>query len=190
MTGSIDPITALERSWDELAKVIANLDDAALRAPCADCPAWDVRGVLNHVLGAALMFNGANDGVELPEDAGDAIGSDSAASAVAAIGAANVASWARPGGLEGERVYPFGSYPAPMGLVINVGEVALHAWDIAKATGQPARIDADVAQLVLDFYQHAPMDDLRAHGVYGPEIPVDASAPVADRLLGFMSRQP
>src|SRR3954453_3606480 len=109
MTGSIETITALERSYDELAKVVANLDDAALRAPCPDCPAWDVRGVLNHVLGAALMFNGANDGAELPEDAGDVIGRDSAASAVATIGAGNVASWARPGGFDGDRVYPFGT---------------------------------------------------------------------------------
>ena len=71
-----------------------------------------------------------------------------------------------------------------------MGEVALHAWDLAEATGQTAIIDSDVAQIVYDFYRQLPMDDLRAGGVYGPEFEVAATAPVQDRLLGFLSRQP
>ena len=66
----------------------------------------------------------------------------------------------------------------------------MHAWDLAAATGQHATIDDDTAWLVYDFYAYVPMDELRAHGVYGPEVPVPETAPIADRLLGFLSRQP
>lgn len=66
----------------------------------------------------------------------------------------------------------------------------MHTWDLAKATGQPAQIDPEVAQLIYDFYRAIPMDGMRAGGVYGPEISVPESAPVQDRLLGFLSRRP
>jgi uncharacterized protein (TIGR03086 family) len=110
--------------------------------------------------------------------------------ALRATAATNVASWRQPGALEGDRAYPWGTFPAGAGLLINLGEVAVHTWDLARATGQPGEIDADVARLVYDFYRRVPMDDMRAAGVYGPEISVPESAPVQARLLGFLSRQP
>ena len=148
-----------------------------------------MRALLDHILGGAVMYVAANDGLLVGEDGGAIVGEDPSL-AVAEVAAANLASWRQPGALEGERTYPFGTFPAPAGLVSNIGEVALHAWDVAKATGQEAHLDPDVAALVLDLYTHVPMDDLRAHGVYGPEIAVPDSAPVSDRLLGFLSRQP
>ena len=187
MTDAIDPVTALERSYDELAKVVANLRPDQLALPTT-CPDWDVRGVLNHILGGALMYIAANDGRLVAEDGGDVVGADPGL-ATSEMAAANLESWRRPGALEGERTYPFGTFPAVAGLVINVGEVALHAWDIAKATGQEARLDEGVAAVVLGLYRQVPMDDMRAHGVYGPEIPVPESASVQEQLLGFLSRE-
>jgi uncharacterized protein (TIGR03086 family) len=73
--------------------------------------------------------------------------------------------------------------------VSNVGEVAVHSWDVARATGKPARIDEHIAALVLDFYLQVPMDDVRAHGVYGPAIAVPETASADDRLLAFLGRE-
>jgi uncharacterized protein (TIGR03086 family) len=188
MTVPIDGINALERSYDQLAKLVANLEAEQMTAP-TNCPAWDVKALLNHILGGALMYTLVNDGQAALEDAGDVVGDDPA-TALAEISAANVASWRAPGALEGDRTYPWGTLPAGAGLISNVGEVALHAWDLAKATDQTADIDPDVAQIVNGFYQMVPMDDLRAHGVYGPEIAVPEDASVQDRLLGYLSRQP
>ena len=123
---TIDGITALERSYGELSSVVAGLDDHDLRKP-TNCPDWDVRGLLNHTLGGALMYIGVNRGETLGEDAGDVVGDD-AASAVARLASANIESWRSPGALDGERVYPWATVPAPWGLVVNVGEVALHTW--------------------------------------------------------------
>ncbi len=188
MTDNDNPIAALERSYDELAKAVANLSADQLSAP-TNCPDWDVRGLLNHTLGGGLMYTLVNDGIVATEDAGDVAGSDPVG-AVAQVAEANLASWRAEGALVGDRAYPWGTFPAPVGLLINLGEIAVHAWDLAQATGQHATIDPGAAQLVYDLYTNIPMDDMRANGVYGHEIPVDSSAPVADRLLCFLSRRP
>ena len=101
MTTSIDGVTALVRSYELLSSVVAGLDDHDLRKP-TNCPDWDVRGLLNHTLGCALMFIGVNRGETLGEDAGDVVGDD-AASAVARLASANIESWRPPGALDGER---------------------------------------------------------------------------------------
>jgi uncharacterized protein (TIGR03086 family) len=92
--------------------------------------------------------------------------------------------------LDGERAFPFGTFPAPMALLINVGEIAVHGWDLAKSTGQDATIDPDVAELLLDFYRSIPLDEFRAHGAFGPEVEIDPAAPAADRMLGLLGFQP
>lgn len=185
---AIDGVTALQRSYDHLEGVVADLDAGQLALP-TNCPDWDVKAVLNHILGGALMYTLANDGRQAPEDAGDVVGDDPVR-ALADISARNLASWRSPGALEGERHYPWGTFPAPVGLVINVGEVALHTWDIGRAIDHDSPLDADVAKLVFDLYSQVPLDDMRANGVFGPEIEISESAPIQHRLLSLLSRRP
>jgi hypothetical protein len=61
---------------------------------------------------------------------------------------------------------------------------------MAKATGQDATIDPEVAELLLDFYGSIPLDEFRAHGAFGPEVEVDPTAPPADRVLALLGFQP
>jgi uncharacterized protein (TIGR03086 family) len=182
----MDGVIALERAYGQLQKLVAPLGSADLVAPtpCAD---WDVRAMLNHTLGTAWMFVLVNQGRSAGEDAGDVVGDDPLV-AVNATADANLASWREPGALDGDRAYPFGTFPAPAGLMINLGEIVLHAWDLAKATGQDASLDPEVAHAVEDFYRHVPVEVLRGHGVFGAEISVPDDAPAQDRLLAFFGR--
>lgn len=187
MSDSIDDITALERAFGELAHVVSNLGADALDRPTG-CPGWDVQDLLNHTLGTAVMFTLTNAGQAAGEDAGDLVGDDPVG-ALARTSGANLAAWREPGALDGDRTYPWGTFPAGVGLVINTAEVALHSWDLAMATGHEARIDPAVAQPVYDFYRQMPLEEFRAHGAYGAEVSVAASAPVQERLLGLLGRQ-
>jgi uncharacterized protein (TIGR03086 family) len=185
----MDGAAALELAYGQLTTTVGNVSTEELGTASA-CEGWDLRDLLNHVLGAGWMFTRANLGeTGVPEDAGDLVGDDHVA-ACKALADANVAAWRGPDALDGERTYPFGTFPAPVALMINVGEIAVHAWDIAKTTGQPSDIDPEVATLLLDFYSSMPLDAFRAHGAFGPEVPVDESAPVADRMLGLLGFQP
>jgi uncharacterized protein (TIGR03086 family) len=184
----MDAVDALERSQARLLGTVGNIPAGSLASASA-CEEWDLRALLNHVLGAGWMFTLANRGESVPEDGGDLVGDDHVA-ACAAMAEANVASWRADAALEGERAFPFGTFPAPMALMINVGEVAVHTWDLAKATGQDATIDPEVAELLLAFYGSIPLDEFRAHGAFGPEVEIDATAPAADRMLALLGFQP
>ena len=122
-----DPIDALERSYEQLAKVVANLSPGQL-ALRTSCPDWDVRALLDHTLGAGLMYALVNEGQVAGEDQGDVAGDDPVG-AVARTAEVNLASWRAAGALDGERAYPWGTLPAGAGLLSNLGEVAVHAWD-------------------------------------------------------------
>ena len=184
----MDIVSALEVSYDQTAKLVANLEATQLDAP-SPCAGWDTRAMLNHLLGATWMFTLVNQGRPAGEDAGDVIGDDPSL-AVAAAAKENLASWRQPGAFEGDRAYPFGPFPADGAALINLEEVVVHNWDLAKATGQELRIDADVAQMVYEFCQSLPLDDFCAHGAFGPEVAVSESAPLPAPLVALLGRQP
>ena len=70
-----------------------------------------------------------------------------------------------------------------------VSDVFLHTWDLARATGQDERLDADTCAAMLDGMQ--PIEELlRSSGQYGPAVPVPDDADVQTRLLGFIGRDP
>jgi uncharacterized protein (TIGR03086 family) len=79
-------------------------------------------------------------------------------------------------------------------------DLALHGWDLARATGQDETMDpADVERLwaSTSAIPAEVMERYRTPGafgpgieVFGPEVKVPEDAPLQDRLLGFVGRNP
>lgn len=79
-------------------------------------------------------------------------------------------------------------------------DMVLHGWDLARATGQDDTMDpADVARLWAMTSAIPPelLEKFRTPGafgpgitVYGPEVKVAEDAPLQDRLLGMIGRDP
>ncbi len=182
----MDPVDQLDHAYVHLGKLVTELSPPALSA-ATPCPGWDVRALLNHVLGAARMFTLVNAGHAAGPDAGDLLG-DNPVGAVTTIAADNVASWRNPGGLDGQRTYPFGTFPAAAALLVNLTEVVVHAWDLARATGQGWTIDATVASVLDGFWAAVPLDEARARGAFGPAVTTSSDAPAAARLLAYLGR--
>ncbi|MGO1509687.1 MAG: TIGR03086 family metal-binding protein [Actinomycetaceae bacterium] len=84
----------------------------------------------------------------------------------------------------------FGEVPLPQAVArFYVGDVFMHTWDLARATGQQAVLDPELAGSLLGGM--AQMEDvLRSSGQYGPAVPVPDDATVQDRLIGFIGRDP
>ncbi|MEV5001886.1 TIGR03086 family metal-binding protein [Nocardioides sp. LML1-1-1.1] len=80
--------------------------------------------------------------------------------------------------------------PLPQAVAqFYTGDVFLHTWDLARATGQDDRLDAERCRTMLEGMQ--PLDEiLRQSGQYGPKVPVADDADVQDRLVGFIGRDP
>jgi uncharacterized protein (TIGR03086 family) len=70
-----------------------------------------------------------------------------------------------------------------------LGDVVVHTWDLARATGLDETLDADVVHDMLVGME--PMDEmLRASGQYGPKVDVAPDADEQTRLIAFTGRQP
>lgn len=185
----MDHTDALETAWQHGGDVLAGLrpDDLTRTTPCAG---WDVRELLVHTLGESHMMSEVNRGAASSNEYLDFVGDGATlVDEWQRIGAENVASW-RGSGLEDDRVYFYGTFPARAAVLINLGEIVVHSWDLARATEQAFVIDADLAGLVYGLYTAFPLDGMRANGSLGPEVPVSADASVADRMLGLLGRQP
>ena len=181
-------LTALDDSYARAAKVLADIDAAQLALP-TPCVQWDVRATLDHLIGATWMFTLVNQDQAVGEDAVGIGGGDPVA-ALTNAAAANVASWRVPGAFDGDRTFPFGTFPADAAAMMNLSEVVVHTWDIATALGVDPTIDPTVAEMVYAFYRRMSLDPYRAHGAFGAEISTDRSAPAADRLLALLGRRP
>ena len=73
--------------------------------------------------------------------------------------------------------------------MIYTGDVFLHRWDLARATGQDETLDPDKCAAMLEGM--LPMDEvLRQSGQYGPRVDVPDDADVQTKLLAFIGRTP
>lgn len=84
----------------------------------------------------------------------------------------------------------FGDVPVDQAISqFYTGDVFLHSWDLAMATGQAIALDEDRCAAMLAGME--PMDEmLRQSGQYGPKVEVPADADVQTRLMGFIGRDP
>ena len=73
--------------------------------------------------------------------------------------------------------------------MIYTGDVFLHRWDLARATGQDETLDPDKCAVMLEGM--LPMDEiLRQSGHYGPRVHVPDDADAQTKLLAFIGRTP
>jgi uncharacterized protein (TIGR03086 family) len=183
----------LHRAANETAeKVMANVsrDQLGLASPCAS---WTVRDVVNHLVGNAYWFEAiARDGVapDRPDNAapdetsGDYVGRfrDGAAGAVAAFDSAM-----------GKTLnLPWGPMPASVFVVMASADQFVHAWDLARATGQDVDLDPDLAAQFLGFYRQAIVDEYRGPdrlAPFGALVITDSADPV-DQLIAITGRTP
>jgi uncharacterized protein (TIGR03086 family) len=181
---------SLERAQAVTREVLANVtvDQLDMRTPCES---WNVRDVVNHLVGANNWFAGTmTEGESAPEDKNDYASGDYL-SAYDSACKASVAAFDAPGALEKTVRLPFGELPAAMYLGLATNDVFAHGWDLAKATGQPTDLDPDVAVPLLAAMEAGLPDALRGpDGVapFGPKRSAPPGAPAADKLAAFLGR--
>lgn len=180
------------RAAAPLAGLIRDItpDQLSTQTPCAE---YDVRKLVNHLLfwGPSVDGAGRKEAVAPPAGAEtdlDLTRGDWRAALDAQV-ERTVATWSRPGAWEGTTHMGAAELPAPLVGAMVVGELVLHGWDLARATGQhPAWDDDLIAYLHEETAKNA--GNGREMGFYGPEVPIPASSPLLDRLLGLTGRDP
>ena len=182
----------LERANASTEKVLANVsrDQLGLTSPCAS---WRVRDVVNHLVGNNFWFEAiARDGVAperqnnaAPEETeGDYFARyrDGSAKAVAAFESA----------MDKTLNLPWAQMPASVFIVMASADQFVHGWDLARATGQSADLDPDLASQFLAFYRQAIADEFRGpdpEAPFGPLVSTLSADPVA-QLVAITGRTP
>lgn len=188
------PADRLARALEATGALIAAIqnDQWSNATPCSE---WNVRTLVNHLVFGNRMFAGILRG-EPPPPLGDLprlrdidqLGHDPVG-AYHEAGAELQAAFSQPAVLERTFQAPIGLVPGAVLLHLRITELLVHGWDLAHATGQPARLPDDLAEEELAFARSPRAPDVPRSGhPFGPaqSIPDDAAA--IDRLAAYLGR--
>jgi uncharacterized protein (TIGR03086 family) len=190
MTADAETVTLLERALDQTAGLIAAIDasQAGLATPCAG---WDVRALVGHLAGLDLrnfLVSARGEAADWTAPA-EEIGDDWAA-AFRDRAEPLRAAW-RAADLDRPVTGPGGEAPLRLRADQQITELAMHDWDLARATGQPAELDPALAEHALRWSRGMLRPEFRGPGkAFGVEVPVPNDAPAYERLAGWFGRDP
>ena len=177
---------------ERYARVAAALTDRVRQVPAegwdnpAPCAGWVARDIIRHIVDTSAFFlarthAGAPAGPSVDEDPAGAW----AAARDAVLAGLNDPAVA---GLE---------YDTPMGrstfeqtvAMFGVGDILVHTWDLARATGLDETLDPGEVHRLLTALE--PMDEMMRQGdAFGPKVEVPAEADEQTRLIAFTGRTP
>ena len=179
---------------EQMSQIAAGAANADLTAS-TPCTEFDLRGLVNHVIGttAALAAVGRREPLDADDPYGakeDATGGDWAGE-LTARATALAEAWSTPAAWEGTVSMAGQELPATLIGEMSLAETLLHAWDLAQASGQQLTVPDDVGRELLRHIDET-AEWGRSMGAYGPEVTVDQSdrAPAFARALAAAGRNP
>lgn len=100
-----------------------------------------------------------------------------------------VSAWQEPPAWEGQTQVGGVDLPGAAADQFGLNELVIHGWDLARATGQhfdpgdaPAGVSYDLLSALADPATRPP--------IFGPVVPVPATASLLDRAVGMSGRDP
>jgi uncharacterized protein (TIGR03086 family) len=153
------------------------------------CDEWDVRALVNHVVGGntryAMLLHGATAADVDETRSADHLRGDALAAFVATASDMQRA-FAEPGALERIGHHPAGDRRGAELLDMRVLDLAIHAWDLARAIGADDTLSPDLVEFLLA----APIDleTGRRRGTFAPPVAESTDANPQARLLALVGR--
>jgi uncharacterized protein (TIGR03086 family) len=183
----VDQIERIDRATKFAEEKVAGVESADLSRP-TPCEEFDVRALLNHLIGNLGLLATVARGEAAERPQGDQFGSDPGA-AYSEGRRALMSALSAPGVFDRDWVMPFGTLPGQTMAGVAFMEHLTHGWDVARATGQDDTIPPDLLEECMAVATAAG-DLLRMPGVCGPPVPVPDSATAQDKFIAFMGRRP
>ena len=175
------------RAADFAVRIVGGVrrDQLGDATPCAE---WTVRMVLNHVVAGNLFFVHLATGSPPPERGADHLGNDPWAVFRGSVHAVT-AVFEADGFLDRVMTAPFGDASGRQLVEMRRNELTVHAWDIARATGQSTDFDPEVIAACTASYKSSPWLSDRTGAPFDLEQPAPPGASNADRLAAFLGRK-
>jgi uncharacterized protein (TIGR03086 family) len=175
----------------EAARVITGVPEGTLNAP-TPCGDWDLRTLLNHTIlwtsysaerrahgesvDEALMNKDFTADPGFREDYAQQIGKA-------------IDAWSDPAAWAGNRDMMGSLTPAADIGAMLLMEMALHGWDVARATGQEFSTDAQTASALEDIVQ-AQAELFRKYQGFADAVEPPRNATAFERALALAGRDP
>lgn len=176
-----------------LAALVAGIEEADLARP-TPCTEYSVGDLLDHVAGFPVAFAAAARKEPLELDGPPPVG-DAATLApgwrerIPADLDALVEAWHDPAAWTGMTRAGGVDLPGEVCGLVALGEVVLHGWDLAVATGRPWSVDDAALEALESFLAGFSVPD-GVERPFAPAVPVASDAPLLDRVLARAGRDP
>ncbi|MCC9308419.1 TIGR03086 family metal-binding protein [Kitasatospora sp. RB6PN24] len=175
----------------ESARVAKGITADQLTAP-TPCTEFDTRALINHWV--RYTSHGLEHRAlrkELPAELveRDFTADPAWADAYAAQLERGVAAWAQPAAWEGDIDLGGMAMPAPAVLGLLLAELALHGWDVARATGQEYQCSEESAEVLLAVVREN-AETYRQYQGFADAVVVADGAPAFERALALSGRAP
>lgn len=191
ITGT-NAITLLGAAHTALRTAVAGIpaDGWDLPTPCEH---WNVTQVLQHATGDQIGFAAAITGGPWPsEDPFQPSGrlTEDATTMLDRALDASAAAFATVDADAEQVPVPLPQGPLPLWIAAGAAalDAAVHAWDIAVATGAPSPLTASESAQLLTVAKQI-VEPLRAYGAYAAALPVAEDADGTAALLAYLGRR-
>ncbi len=188
----MEPLDALALATSTFVDMLTQVGEAQMHL-ATPCEEWDVRALIEHVsMGSEMaiaLIDGASKEEALEYRDREFGGDDPISSCRSAVGAQmtrmrTVTDW------DAVVHHPVGDVPASQLIGFRIGDLTLHAWDLAIAIGADAGLPEDLAGVVYESMK--PMEPFIGQiGLFGegPSGEVGDDADVQRRLLDLTGRR-
>jgi uncharacterized protein (TIGR03086 family) len=191
------PVIDLKPAAARLAELVTAVPDSALdnRTPCSE---YTVGDLLDHIRGVTVAFGGAaekargesatmgpaGNAADLPTGWREALPQQILRLAE---------RWDNPDAWSG--MTTVGGQEAPAGVIgiVTFGELSVHGWDLSRGSGVPFAPDPGGVDALYELTRgtfSGPDGDAMRGTAFGAAVPVADDAPVFDRVLGTLGRDP
>jgi uncharacterized protein (TIGR03086 family) len=183
----MDLIELHNRALDQTQALVGGVEASQMTLP-SPCAEWDVRELLNHIVGGNRSYAGIARRNQRRRAPGEDMLAEDPVEAYRRSADDLKQAWSAPRLLEETLPSHLGEMPGRALLGIHLVEVVGHGWDLAKATGQQTRFDSEVVQAAMRVAQTVFENAPRGTLFDSPE-EAGEEAPEIDRLAAFLGRR-
>jgi uncharacterized protein (TIGR03086 family) len=179
-----------------MADLIIGVPDERMDGP-TPCPEYTLGDLVDHIAGFAVAFTGA-----AKKDLGDATAHGPSADAsrldpdwrtkIPQDLSTLAEAWRDPDAWTGMTKAGGIELPGEVAGMVALDELVVHAWDVARASGQAYDPDAASLEAVHSFVAElsGPGQEALREGIFGPVVELRPDAPLLDRVIGLTGRDP
>jgi uncharacterized protein (TIGR03086 family) len=193
--GDSDRRSTFLDSYENAAVIVSGIDADELGRP-TPCPKYNVAGLINHLFEAGHRAAALGRGQAPPPGDGSPHVELSDAPGQLRIAAEQAGqAWGDDSSLSLSHTMPWGEEYTGATLVdMYLAELAAHAWDLARATGQTDKLDPSLALPALEgaraMIKPQYRDMVEPGAPFGAEVSPPPGADDWERLAAFMGRDP